>query len=162
MLISQAFAQNIDIAAGAAEGPSPIWNLGMLVVMVALFYFLLIRPQQKRFKEHSAVLSALGKGDKVVTGGGLVGVVDSVVGDDQLVVDLGNGIKVTAMRSTITGKAAADAKIASANKAAAKKAPAKAAEVKKAPVKKAATKKAPAKKTAEKKAPAKTKKAAKK
>ncbi len=153
MFISEAFAQG---AVAAVDGPSPIWNLGMLAVMVGLFYLLLIRPQQKRFKEHSAVLSSLGKGDAVVTGGGLVGVVDSVVGDDQLVVDLGNGVKVTAMRPTITGKAADSVKVPATKKDAPKtKAAAKTAPTKKAAPKKTATKKAAPKKAATKKAPAK-------
>lgn len=168
MFISPAFAQGIDAAASA---PSPIWNFGLLVVMVVLFYVLLILPQQKRFKEHGKMLNALEKGDRVVTGGGLIGTVEKVVNDDELLVDLGNGIKVTALRSTISGKtevkpAANDSKPVAAKAAAA--APAAAAASKKSAAKKAAPAKAaakpaakvPAKKAAPKKAA--QKKAAKK
>lgn len=168
MFITPAFAQGMD---AAATGPNPVWNFGLLVVMVVLFYVLLILPQQKRFKEHSKMLNTLEKGDRVVTGGGLIGTVEKVVSDDELLVDLGNGVKVTAMRATITSKtevkpAANDSAKPAVAKAAAKKAPAKAAEKKKPAVKKeaakkpAAAKKAPAKKAAVKKAA--PKKAAKK
>lgn len=152
MFISEAFAQSIDTVGGAPAGPSPLWNFGMLAVMVVLFYVLLIRPQQKRFKEHSQMLSAISKGDHVVTGGGLVGTVEKVTSDDELVVNLGGGIKVTAMRSTITSKSDKAPAVAAANdkpakKTAAKKAP---AAKKAAATKKPAAKKAPVKKTAAK------------
>jgi len=75
-------------------------------VMVIMFYVLLIRPQQKRFKEHADMLGALKKGDKVVTAGGLVGVIEKIDDkDDEVIVDLGSGMKVTALRHTIQAKA---------------------------------------------------------
>lgn len=187
MLISDAYAQTADLMATTPPAPDPMWNFGMLVVMIALFYILLIMPQQKRFKEHRKMLSALEKGDAVVTGGGLVGTVSKIINDDEVEVDLGNKIVVTVRRATISGKAGAEAaplkedkaakteKKAPAKKAAAKKTATKAAAnsdekpaEKKAPAKKitktaakkTATKKAPAKKTAAKKTT--TKKAPKK
>lgn len=126
MLISKAFAQAGDVAAMA---PNPAqafaWNMGLVLMLVVLFYVLLIRPQQKRFREHSAMLSALKKGDKVVTGGGLVGKIEKITdGDDEVVVDLGNGQKVTALRSTIQTKN--DPRVKPANDAkTSKKTPAK-------------------------------------
>lgn len=113
MFISMAHAQ--DAAVGMAAGPAgaPVMdggafafsNIGLILVMVVMFYFLLIRPQQKRFKEHKAMLDALKKGDKVVTAGGLIGTVDTMTdGSDEVVVDLGNGLKVTALRHTIQTK----------------------------------------------------------
>jgi len=115
MLISKAYAQGVGIAEGVAqadvEAPSATaafaWNIGLVLLLVTLFYVLLIAPQQRRFKEHGKMLSELKKGDKVVTGGGLVGVIDKMVGDDEVVVDLGNGTKVTALLSTLQGKNAA-------------------------------------------------------
>ncbi len=113
MLISKAYAQAVDVSSqGAAQlggapdaGQAFMWNMGMILVLVALFYFLMIKPQQTRFKEHSQMLAGLKKGDKVVTGGGLVGKVDKISdGNDEVVVDLGSSVKVTALRSTITGK----------------------------------------------------------
>jgi preprotein translocase subunit YajC len=119
MLIAKAYAQAVDAAAGTADGavqamaatgaPSTaqtfIWNMGLVMLMVALFYVLLIRPQQRRFKEHSEMLAGLQKGDKVVTGGGIIGTIEKITdGSDEVVVDLGNGVKVTALRSTLSGK----------------------------------------------------------
>jgi preprotein translocase subunit YajC len=171
--ISEAFAQGADMAMAPDAGEAFIWNLGMIVVLVALFYLLLIRPQQKRFKEHRDMLSALKKGDSVVTGGGLVGTVEKIEGDNVLV-DLGS-VKVTALRSTLSGKTdeavlskpANDAPKSKTKSAAAatatKKAPAKKAAAKKPAAKKApAAKKTPAKKTAAKKPAAKKATAAKK
>ncbi len=111
MFISEAYAAALDNAEaleGLANAPSPtealLMNLGLVVVLIALFYFLLILPQQRRFKEHSDMLADLKKGDKVVTGGGLVGVIDKVIDDKEILIDLGNGVKVTALRSMIQGK----------------------------------------------------------
>ncbi len=126
MLISKAYAQAVEIGADvAAEGTTQvpgamesfIWNMGLVLVLVVLFYVLLIAPQQKRFKEHSQMLSALKKGDKVITGGGLVGTIDKLVDDKEVVVDLGNGLKVTALRATLQGKSDASLGKAPANDA---------------------------------------------
>ncbi len=120
MLISKAYAQGVELASGAASAPNAgeafMMNMGLVLILVALFYVLLIRPQQKRFKEHSEMLTALKKGDKVITGGGLVGKVDKITdGDNEVVVDLGGGVKVTALRSTIQSKN--DARVAPAKDA---------------------------------------------
>lgn len=109
MFIKPAFAQDVDISGAAAQAPDAgqafAWNMGMVLVLVVLFYMLMIRPQQKRFKEHSAMLASLKKGDKVVTSGGLVGKIDKIKdGDDEVTVDLGNSMKVTALLSTLTKK----------------------------------------------------------
>lgn len=113
MLIAKAYAQAEKVAGeiGAAVPGAPsageafAWNMGMVLVLVALFYLLLIRPQQRRFKEHKDMLSKLKKGDRVVTGGGLVGKIDKIQPDsEEIIVDLGSGVKVTALRSTITGQ----------------------------------------------------------
>jgi len=119
MLISQAYAaaaENSDALAGIAGAPTPaealMWNLGLVVVLVALFYVLLIMPQQKRFKEHSDMLNDLKKGDRVVTNGGLVGKIDKILDKKEVVIDLGNNIKVTALRSMIQGKTELKPKLA--------------------------------------------------
>lgn len=109
MLISMAYAQEVaaDAAVVVGEAPSAAnafaWNMGLILLMVVMFYILLIRPQQKRFKEHQTMLDGLQKGDAVVTAGGLIGKIDKLVSDDEVVVDLG-GTKVTAVRSTIQSK----------------------------------------------------------
>lgn len=112
MLIAKAFAASgsaqalSDVAMNApTPGQALMWNLGMVAVLVGLFYVLLIMPQQRRFKEHQNMLSALKKGDRVVTGGGLVGKIDKELNDSEVQVDLGNGVKVTALRSMLQGKA---------------------------------------------------------
>lgn len=129
MLISKAYAQAVetsseiavpsaapsgDAMAIAATPPSAmeafLWNMGMVAVLVLMFYVLLIRPQQKRFKEHSIMLQGLKKGDKVITGGGLIGVIEKITeGSDEVVVSLGEGMKVTALRSTLQARADAPA-----------------------------------------------------
>ena len=112
MLIAKAFAASetaqslTDIAADApTPGEALMWNLGLVVVLVGMFYLLLILPQQRRFKEHSNMLAELKKGDRVVTGGGLVGKIDKVLNDREVLIDLGNGVKVTSLRSMLQGKA---------------------------------------------------------
>lgn len=123
MLISKAYAQAVDTSAEVADlanAPSPteafMWNMGLIIVLVALFYVLLILPQQRRFKEHSKMLSDLKKGDRVVTGGGLVGKIEKIVDDQEVVLDLGNGTKVTALRSMIQGKTELKTKAANDSK----------------------------------------------
>lgn len=109
MLISQALAATeaaAPAAAGAAAatpttGESFIWNMGLIALMFVLFYVLLIRPQQKRLKNQQAMLSALKVGDKVVTGGGLVGTISRISNDAEVEVDLGS-VKVTALRYTLS------------------------------------------------------------
>lgn len=111
MLISKAYAQAGEIAGDVAAmpvAPAPMdafwYNMGLVMILVLLFYILLIRPQQKRFKEHAAMLDTLKKGDKVITGGGFVATVEKLVDEREIVLDLGNATKVTALRSTISGK----------------------------------------------------------
>ena len=82
-------------------------NIAMVAILVVMFYFLLIRPQQKRFRDHSEMLQGLKKGDAVVTGGGLIGKVTKIKeDDDEVEVDLGNGTKVKALKSTLQQKPA--------------------------------------------------------
>jgi len=81
-----------------------LWNMGLILLLVVMFYVLLIMPQQRRFKEHGVMLAGLKKGDKVVTGGGFVGVIDKEINDHEILVDLGGGVKVTALRSSLQGR----------------------------------------------------------
>jgi preprotein translocase subunit YajC len=104
MFISDAVAateKGADVAAQAGSWEPFLLNMGFILVMVLLFYVLLIAPQQRRFKEHRQMQESLKKGDKVVTAGGLVGKIDKVKEGDEIVIDLGNNLKVTALRSTI-------------------------------------------------------------
>ncbi len=96
MLIKPAYAQ----AAGGE--PSFLISLLPLILIFVVFWFLLIRPQQKRMREHREMIAALQKGDKVVTAGGIFGVVQKVVDDATLEVEIAQGVRVRVARATIT------------------------------------------------------------
>ena len=98
MLISEAWAQG----AGGAGGGDIFSMMFPLVLIFAVFYFLLIRPQQKKMKDHREMLAAVRRGDKVVTGGGIIGTVAKVVSDDELHVEIAEGVKVKIARSTLS------------------------------------------------------------
>lgn len=72
-----------------------------LILIFAIMYFLLIRPQQKKMKEHQAMVSGLRKGDQVVTQGGLIGKVTKVLEDNEIEVQLAESVKVRVVQSTI-------------------------------------------------------------
>lgn len=84
--------------AGILGGPLP-----MLVLMFAIFYFLLIRPQQKKQKQHKAMLDALSKGDKVWTNGGILGVIVDIDGDN-LTIEIAQGVNVVIKRGFVADK----------------------------------------------------------
>jgi preprotein translocase subunit YajC len=99
MFITDAFAQT-----AAAGGPDPMTamlvQLAPLVLILVVFYFLLIRPQQKRLKAHTDMIKAMAKGDTVVTSGGLIGKVRSIA-DDEVRVELAPNVEVRVVRATI-------------------------------------------------------------
>ena len=95
MFISPAYAQ----AAGVTDGGFA--TLLPLVLIFVVFYFLLIRPQQKRAKSHRNMLAAVVRGDKIVTGGGIIGTVTKVVNDEELAVEIAEGIKIKVQRGLI-------------------------------------------------------------
>ena len=73
-----------------------------LILIFVIFYFFLIRPQQKRVKDHKAMVESLKRGDEIITSGGIIGVVDRVMEDDRIEVIIGENTKVQIIRSTIT------------------------------------------------------------
>lgn len=97
MLVSPAFAQAAQPAAGLGgfEAFLP------LILIFLVFYFLLIRPQQKRQKQLKEMLSALRRGDKVLTAGGIIGTIVKIVSDTEVVVEIADNVKVRCMRATI-------------------------------------------------------------
>ncbi len=97
MFISQALAQTTEVATQAAEAAPMSGMLLQLILVVAIVYFILIRPQQKRIKKHEAELQAIIKGTKIVVGG-LLGTVVEVQEDNKLLVELANGVRVTVLR----------------------------------------------------------------
>jgi preprotein translocase subunit YajC len=97
MLISQAWAQ------GAGGGGSDfLVQLFPLVLIFIVFYFLLIRPQQSKMKQQREMLAGVKRGDRVVTGGGIIGLVTKVIGDNELQVELAEGVRVRIIKGTIT------------------------------------------------------------
>lgn len=96
MFVSPAYAQ----AAGGASG-SGIEAFLPLVLIFVVFYFLLIRPQQKKQKQHREMLSAVRRGDRVVTGGGIMGTVTKVIDDHEVMVEITDGVKVRVQRALI-------------------------------------------------------------
>ena len=96
MLISPAYAQ------AASDGMSSIINFAPLVLIFVVFYFMMIRPQQQRQKQHKTMLEALRRGDKVVTAGGIIGTVAKVVSDTEVALDIAENVRVRVVRSTIS------------------------------------------------------------
>jgi preprotein translocase subunit YajC len=97
MFISTAYAQT-----GAGDGGSGmLFQLLPLVLIFVVFYFLIIRPQQKKVKDHKAMIDSLRRGDRVVTSGGIIGTVTKVTGDREIGLEIGDGVRVRAMRSMI-------------------------------------------------------------
>ena len=94
MLISPAFAQD----GGGLGGIEPLIPL---VLIFVVFYFLLIRPQQKKAKAHREMIAGLRRGDRVVTSGGIVGQVQRVIGDSELSVEIAEGVRVRVMRAMV-------------------------------------------------------------
>ena len=100
MFISSAFAQTAPAAAGGSDIQSTLMSMLPLLLMFAVLYFVMIRPQMKKQKEHRAMIDALAKGDEVVTAGGLLGKV-SKIGDGHIGVEIASGVEVQMQRSAV-------------------------------------------------------------
>jgi preprotein translocase subunit YajC len=100
MLITPAFAQGSLF--GGSDSGGVLMSLMPLILIVVIMYFLVLRPQQQRVKQHQAMVKALRRGDTVVTNGGLVGKVTKVVDDDQIEVEISDGVRVRQMRSMVS------------------------------------------------------------
>ncbi|MDH5539710.1 MAG: preprotein translocase subunit YajC [Rhizobacter sp.] len=101
MFISNAFAQAAPAATGGSE--SLLGSLGTMLPLVLMFvvlYFVMIRPQMKRQKEHKSMVEALAKGDEIVTSGGLLGKV-SKLNESFLHVEIANGVEVQVQRNSV-------------------------------------------------------------
>lgn len=100
MFITEAFAQ----AAGGAPAAGGLENLQQflpLVLIFVVFYFLLLRPQQKKMKAHRELVSQLRRGDRVLTQGGIIGQVVKVLNDAEVSVEIAEGVRVRVMRSAV-------------------------------------------------------------
>lgn len=96
MFINDAFAQTAGIAASG----SSVGMVVQLLLIFIIFYFILIRPQQKKIREHESMLNAIKKGDKIITGGGIYAVVEKA-NDEKLEVKIAEGINVVVYRATV-------------------------------------------------------------
>ena len=104
----------IGVLLAQAAGPDPMMNVFFIVAIVFVFYFFMIRPQQKRYKEHKAMLEAIAKGDKIVTSGGIIGKVTKV-SDDKINVQIAEGTVVEVMRSMVANVLDTKVKVANDN-----------------------------------------------
>lgn len=95
MFVSPAYAQ-------AAGGAPAAFQFLPLVLIFAIMYFLMIRPQQKKMKQHQAMINAVRRGDQVVTQGGIVGKVTKVKEDGEIEVEIAEGVKVRVIKSTLS------------------------------------------------------------
>ena len=100
MFISSAFAQTAPAAAAGGDLQSTLMSMLPLLLMFVVLYFVMIRPQMKKQKEHRAMIDALAKGDEVVTAGGFVGKV-SKLGDAYVGIELATGVEVQMQRSAV-------------------------------------------------------------
>ena len=100
MFISSAFAQTASTAAAGGDMQSSLMSMLPLVLMFVVLYFVMIRPQMKKQKEHKAMIEAIAKGDEVVTAGGILGKV-SKLGDSFVGLEVANGVEVQIQRSAV-------------------------------------------------------------
>jgi len=100
VFISSAFAQTAPAAAAGGDLQSSLMGMLPLVLMFVVLYFVMIRPQMKKAKEHKAMVDSLAKGDEVVTGGGMLGRV-SKIGETFISVEVANGVEVQFQRSAV-------------------------------------------------------------
>ncbi len=97
MFISTAYAQGVGGGGGDFLG-----MLFPLVMIMAIFWFLLIRPQRKRMQEHQTLLAGLRRGDAVVTNGGIMGKVSKIVDENEVVLEVSDNVKMRFMKSAIS------------------------------------------------------------
>ena len=100
MFISSAFAQTAPAAAAGGDMQSTLMSMLPLLLMFAVLYFVMIRPQMKKQKEHRAMIEALAKGDEVVSAGGLLGKV-SKLGDSHIGLEVATGVEIQLQRSAV-------------------------------------------------------------
>jgi preprotein translocase subunit YajC len=99
MFVTPAFAE----ASSPFGGDSMLLQLLPFVLIFVIMYFLILRPQQRRAKEHQELVKNLRRGDTVITSGGLVGKVTKVVDDDQIEVEIAEGVRVRQVRAMVSG-----------------------------------------------------------
>ncbi len=101
-LIAKAFAMGPPSHSGAGGAPNPIMSFVPLIIIFAIFYFLLIRPQQQRAKKHREFLDSLQRGDEVMTAGGIIGKIKGLT-DDVVTLEVADNVRVKVGRAQIAG-----------------------------------------------------------
>jgi preprotein translocase subunit YajC len=101
MFITPAFAQGGPFGL-SGDSSSMLVQFMPLILIIGIMYFLILRPQQRRAKQHQDMVKAVRRGDSVVTNGGLVGKVTKVVDDDQIEVEIADGVRVRQMRAMVS------------------------------------------------------------
>jgi len=101
MFVTPAFAQGSLFGGGAGGEGGMIMSLLPFVLIFVIMYFLILRPQQKRAKQHQDMVKNVRRGDTVITNGGLVGKVTKVVDDDQIEIEIADAVRIRQMRSML-------------------------------------------------------------
>ena len=100
MLITQAYAQGFSLGGGGDGGM--LMSLLPFALIFVIMYFLILRPQQKRVKQHQEMVKNVRRGDSVITSGGLIGKVTKVIDDEQIEVEVADGVRVRQVRSMVS------------------------------------------------------------
>ena len=101
MFSTPAFAQGIFGGGAGGEG-GMLMSLLPFALIFVIMYFLILRPQQKRAKQHQNMVKAVRRGDTVITNGGLIGKVTKVIDDDQIEIEIADGVRIRHVRSMVT------------------------------------------------------------
>jgi len=101
MFITPAFAQGSLFGGGAGGDGGMLMSLLPFVLIFVIMYFLILRPQQKRVKQHQEMVKNVRRGDTVVTNGGLVGKVTKVIDDDQIEIEIADDVRIRQMRQMV-------------------------------------------------------------
>jgi len=102
MFISPAFAQGSLFGGGAGGDGGMLMSLLPFALIFVIMYFLILRPQQKRVKQHQEMVKNVRRGDTVVTNGGLVGKVTKVIDDDQIEIEIADDVRIRQMRQMVS------------------------------------------------------------
>lgn len=102
-LISTAWAADAAATIPQPSGMDTFIQFAPLIGIVALMYFMLIKPQQQRFNDHQKMVRDLRRGDRIITGGGVFGTIIKLEGDDILVVEIADNVRVKVQRASISG-----------------------------------------------------------
>jgi preprotein translocase subunit YajC len=102
MFITPAFAQGSLFGGGAGGEGGMIMSLLPFILIFVIMYFLILRPQQKRVKQHQEMVKSVRRGDTVITNGGLIGKVTKVIDDDQIEIEIADEVRIRQLRSMLT------------------------------------------------------------